>query len=176
MTAPQSAGALARVGAIAASAGSVYGLIVVSGVVVVSRNLTASSAEALVTVVATLLVFFAAHAYAASLGHLADARTGDDGTTRRSSVAEAVRHGIRESIGMLAVGLVPVAVLLLGVVGAIRPGDAVWLALLVDVALLGVLGWAITAARVTGLWARLGGALLTAGFGAVIVALKVLIH
>lgn len=46
---------------VSSSAGGIYGLIVVSGVIVVTRNLTGSSWEALLAIVGTLLVFFAAH-------------------------------------------------------------------------------------------------------------------
>ena len=42
------------------SAEGVYGLILVAGMIVVSRNLTGTSAQALLSVVVTLVVFFAA--------------------------------------------------------------------------------------------------------------------
>ena len=58
----------------------------------------------------------------------------------------------------------------------LRPVDAVWLALLTDVILLGLLGWGITAARLRSAWARFGGALVAASFGGLIIALKALIH
>lgn len=149
------------------STGGIYGLIVVSGVIVVTRNLAGSSWEALLAVVGTLLVLFAAHAYAATLAEMSH---------HRFSFPVALRNGIAESLGMLVIGLIPVVVLLLGVIGLLRPADAVWLALLIDVLLLGVLGWAVTAARLRSPWARLGGAVVTAGFGGLIIALKALIH
>lgn len=149
------------------SAGGIYGLIVVSGVIVVTRNLTGSSWEALLAIVGTLLVFFTAHAYAATLSEMSH-----NGLT----LAAAVRAGVAESLGMLVIGFIPVLVLLLGVTGVLRPVDAVWLALLIDVILLGFLGWAITAARFRSAWARLGGASITAGLGGLIIALKALIH
>lgn len=149
------------------SAGGIYGLIVVSGVIVVTRNLTGSSWEALLAVVGTLLVFFAAHAYAATLAEMSH---------HRLSFPAALRAGIGESLGMLVIGFIPVLVLLLGVLGVLQPVDAVWLALLIDVLLLGFLGWAVTAARLRSPWARLGGAMITAAFGGLIIALKALIH
>lgn len=152
---------------LASSAGGIYGLIVVSGVIVVSRNLTGSSWEALLAVVGTLLVFFAAHAYAATLSEM---------SRHGLAFTAAVRAGIAESLGMLVIGLIPLLVLLLGVAGVLRPVDAVWLALMIDVILLGLLGWGITAARIRSAWARFGGALVTASFGVLIIALKALIH
>lgn len=157
----------ARVIELVSSADGIYGLILVSGVIVVTRNLTGSSWEALLSVVGTLLVFFAAHAYAATMAEMSH---------HRHSFPVALRAGIADSLGMLVIGLVPVLVLVLGVVGVLRPADAVWVALLIDVLLLGCLGWAVAAARLGNAWARLGGALVSAGFGGLLIALKVLIH
>ncbi|MGB4136406.1 MAG: hypothetical protein WA971_07575 [Microbacterium sp.] len=157
-----------RISSLATSAEGVYGLIVVAGMIVVSRNLTGTSAEALFAVIATLLVFFAAHVYAATVARLAV--PGDGG------VGNAVRHGVHESLGLLVVGAIPVLVLALGVLGVMKHSEAVWVALAVDGALLGVLGWFITAARTPNLWARIGGAVLTAGFGALMILLKAMIH
>lgn len=153
---------------LATSAEGVYGLILVAGMIVVSRNLTGGSVEAFLTVVVTLVVFFVAHVYAATVSGLADPRT--------AGLREAVRHGVRESMGLLVVGAVPIAVLVLGVTGILRQGDAVWAALIVDGIMLGVLGWVIASAREATLWGRTCGALLTAACGALMILLKVLIH
>lgn len=153
---------------LATSAEGIYGLILVAGMIVISRNLAGSSGEALSTVLSTLLVFFIAHVYAATVARLAKAENG--------GLGESLRHGIRESLGLLVLGAVPVFVLSLGVVGLLRQTDAVWGALVVDGILLGVLGWFITAARTKSFWARIGGTLLTAGCGAIMILLKVLIH
>lgn len=150
------------------SAEGVYGLILVAGMIVVSRNLTGTSAQALLSVVVTLVVFFAAHVYAATVSWMAE---GED-----RSVPDALRRGIHESAGLLVVGAIPVAVLALGVVGILRNSDAVWLALVTDLVLLGLLGWFIASTRTTHLWARLGTIALTVTFGAVLIAFKALIH
>lgn len=152
---------------LASSAGGIYGLVLIAGLIVVSRNLTGSSGEALLTVAGTLLVFFVAHVYAATVARLAEAGGG---------IGDAIRHGVRESIGLLVVGVIPVAALAFGVLGILRQADAVWLALALDGLLLGLLGWFITAARTPSVWARLGGVILTAGCGALMILLKVLIH
>lgn len=157
-----------KLGDLATSADGIYGLILVAGMIVVSRNLTGTSGEALLAVVATLLVFFVAHAYAATVAKLA--KPGHGG------LRDSIRHGVRDSVGLLVVGVVPVAVLLLGVLGVLRHADAVWIALAVDGLLLGVLGWFITAARSASIWARIGGAMLTAACGGLMILLKVLIH
>jgi hypothetical protein len=154
----------------ATSTDGVYGLIIVAGMIVVSRDLTASSGDALISVVTTLLVFFAAHVYAAAVSQLARRSGGDRG------LGAAVRHGIRESSGMIVAGIVPVAILGLGVIGVLADADAVWLALGVDVTLLGILGWLIAASRTDRVLVRLASLLVTAAFGGVIIALKALIH
>lgn len=152
------------------SAETVYGLVLVAGMIVVSRSLTGRSLDALLTVVTTLIVFFAAHVYAGMIPHL----SGRDGAPRRLGAAFVA--SLRESSGMLIVGLLPIVVLALGVVGLVRDDEAVWVALLVDLSLLAVVGWFVTAATVQSLWGRVCGALVTAAFGGVLIALKVLVH
>lgn len=167
--ASRSARPLALVGPLLMSAEGIYGLIIVAGLIVVSRNLTGRSVDALASVVATLLVFFAAHVYAVAVAWL-----GAEG--KNQGVWQAVRHGVRHSVGLLLVGVIPIAVLALGVFGLIGAVDAVWLALGVDILLLGILGWFIAASRTPSLWTRLGSVVLTAAFGGVLIALKVLVH
>ncbi|GEM_PF-719706 len=158
-------------GEIATSPGGVYGLIVVTGMIVVSRNLTGTSGQALITVAATVVVFFAAHVFAVAIGSLAGGEQHG-----RLGLAAATRHGVSESIGMLVVSVLPIGLLLLGVTGILRHDDAVWLALAVDAVLLGVLGWVIAARRSPRFWVRLGGAGLTAAFGGVLILLKAFVH
>lgn len=160
----------ARISTLATSAEGVYGLIIVAGMIVVSRNLTASSGEALLSVIATLLVFFAAHVYAAAVSWMADHPERDGG------IRAAIRHGLHESVGLLGLAAVPVLILFLGFAGLLHDGFAVWMALGADVLLLAVVGWVIAATRTTSVWARLGGALVTASFGGILIALKALIH
>lgn len=143
------------------------GLIVVSGAIGARHDLSGTSWEAMFAVVANLLVFFSAHAYAANLAGMSH---------HCLSFSAALRVRKAESHGMLVVGLVPQLVLLLGAIGVPRPADAVWLALLIDVLLLGLLGWAVTAARIRSAWVRLGRALVAAGFGCLIIVPKALIH
>ena len=157
-------------GALLSSTEGVYGLIVVAGMIVVSRNLVGNGTESFRAVALTLLVFFAVHVYAATVAEMSAGVQGDGG------IFAAFRIGMRESLALLVLGAIPLGVLFLGVIGVLRQADSVWLALGVDMLLLGILGWFIAAARHPGLWARLGGALVTALFGALMIALKALIH
>lgn len=159
------------IGALVTSAEGVYGLIVVAGVIVVSSDLgDATTADVVLSATATLLVFFAAHVYAAVLSWLTTVH--DEGR----DLGTAVRHGLRDSAGMLLVGVLPVLALCLGMVGIVRATDAVWLALGVDVLLLGLLGWFIATIRTSQIWVRLGSALVTAAFGGALILLKAAVH
>lgn len=148
---------------------AVYGLILVSGMIVVSYNLTGTSLSALVTVVVTVLVFFAAHVYAGTLARLA-------ATDGKAGLPDSIRAAVRHSLGMLLISLAPVAVLLLGVTRVVPDDLAIWLALVIDTLALATLGWLAVAKWTRNFWLRLASALTTAAFGLIIVALKAFIN
>lgn len=162
-------GTTPRVARILMSEEAVYGLILVSGMIVVSYTLTGTSLSALTTVVGTVLVFYAAHVYAGTLARLA-------ATDGRAGLGQSARAAARHSLGMLLISLVPIAVLLLGVLEAVDDDVAVWLALGVDTLALGVLGWLAVAKWTTQWWLRLASALTTAAFGGLIILLKAFVH
>ncbi len=162
------AGRLARLGRVLISEESVYGLILVSGMIVVSNSLTGTSANALLTVVVTVIVFFAAHVYAGTIAGLARTHRGD----LRASFSAAVHH----SEGMLLVSVVPLVILLLGVSRVIDDELAIWTALVVDTVILGLLGWFAVARWDERFWVRLTSALITAAFGGILIMLKSFIH
>ena len=148
---------------------AIYGLILVSGMIVVSYDLTGTSLSALVTVVVTVVVFFCAHVYAGTLSRLA-------ATDGRAGLPESLRAAVRHSLGMLLISLAPVAVLLLGVTKAVPDDLAVWFALLIDTLALAILGWVAVAKWTHHWWLRLASALVTAAFGGVLILLKAFIH
>lgn len=148
---------------------AIYGLILVSGMIVVSYNLTGTSLSALVAVIVTVVVFFAAHVYAGTLARLA-------ATDGKASLPDSLRGAARHSLGMLLISLAPISVLLLGVTRVVPDDSAVWFALMIDALALGILGWLAVAKWTRHWWLRLGSALLTAAFGGVLIGLKVFIH
>lgn len=148
---------------------AVYGLILVSGMIVVSYTLTGTSLSALITVVTTVIVFFAAHVYAGTLARLA-------ATDGKAGLPDSLRASARHSVGMLLISLIPVTVLLLGVTRAVDDDLAVWTALSVDTAALAVLGWLAVSKWTSSFWLRLSSALVTAAFGGVLVLLKAFLH
>lgn len=169
MTDEQLLGTTPRVSRILMSEEAVYGLILVSGMIVVSYTATGTSLSALVTVVVTVLVFFAAHVYAGTLARLA-------ASEGRATLPESLRAAVRHSLGMLLISLLPIAVLFLGVSRFIDDDLAVWVALSVDAVALGILGWLAVAKWTTNVWLRLGSALTTAAFGGILILLKAFIH
>ena len=157
-----------RVGRILMSEESIYGLILVSGMIVISKSIVGTSLNALITVVVTVIVFFAAHVYAGTLARLA--------LSRQATLGASLRAAAHHSEGMLLVSLIPIAVLLLGVTRVVDDDLAIWVALIVDTLLLGVLGWVAVSSWTRRFWPRLWGTLITAGFGVVIIVLKVFVH
>lgn len=144
---------------------AIYGLILVSGMIVVSYGLVGTSFNAFLTVAVTVVVFFAAHVFAGTLARLA----ASDGA---AGVWPSLRAASRHSAGMLLAALPPLVLLLLGTTRVIDDDTAIWAALVLDALLLAVLGWLIVARWTTRFWPRLLAAVITAGFGLVLVALK----
>lgn len=155
----------------AQSESAVYGVITISGLLVlVAERDDMVSYQALFKVVATMGVFWLAHVYAATVAHLGDPHEADEPI--RSRLARAVGVSVANMWGMLLVTLIPVIVLSLGVLGLISHEAAVWGTLWLDVALLAVLGYLEVAGWTPKVWARALGGLITAAFGMLLVALK----
>lgn len=144
---------------------AIYGLILVSGMVVVAGSAGGSSSDAVLAIAITVVIFYAAHVYAGALSRLA-ATGGKAGL--RQSIIDAGVH----SSGLLAAGAVPTAVLALGAAGVIGDEPAFLSALIVNTILLAGLGW-VAVARWSDHWsARLVGALISASFGGVLIVLE----
>lgn len=169
MSDEQLLGTTPKVTRILMSEEAIYGLILVSGMIVVSYDITGTSLSALITVVVTVIVFFAAHVYAGTLARLAS-------TDGKAGLPESLRGAVHHSLGMLLVSLAPIVVLLLGVTRIVPDDAAVWFALVIDTVALGVLGWLAVAKWTHHWWLRLGSALVTAAFGGVLIGLKAFIH
>ena len=147
----------------------VYGLILATAVIVISRESDASDAgQAALSVLVTALVFWLAHVYARLLG---TAVSRDRGLTRADLAGAA-----REHWSLVEVAIPLVLILGLGAIG-ILPGRA---------ALVAATILALVELAATGAYAAIrhdagpGGTLLSAAFavmlGLLVVLLKVLIH
>ena len=149
---------------------SVYGTVLVSGMIVVAGSYGATSWEVFLSVFGTVVVFWAAHVYAGTIaGH--GAFEGDD-----SSLGTAFRRALRRSVGFLTSALPPSVVLLLGATQTVDDKVAIWVALWLGVVILAVLGFVVFSLRGDSWPIRILGALGTAVFGVAMIILKALIH
>lgn len=148
---------------------AIYGVILVSGMIVVSESVALDSLRAFLTVFGTVVVFWAAHVYAGTL-----ARFGHEegGGNLPFAFASAIRH----SSGMLLAAVLPLVILLLGGLRVIEDDTAMWMALGADTVILGVLGFFGVARWSKSPWLRAGSAFVTAAFGVLVVLLKVFVH
>lgn len=157
------------------SESAVYGVVTISGLLVIVANQSdAGTTDALVKVLATIVVFWLAHVYAGTVAHLGDAH--DFEQLSRDRFLRALGKSLAHSWGMLLVALVPAIMLTLGVLGLLSHEAAIWATLWLDVALLGVLGYFGVAGWTRRLWPRLVGAAVTAALGVVLILLKAWIH
>lgn len=149
---------------------SVYGTVLVSGVIVASGPYGPSPMQLFLNVVGAVVVFWAAHVYAGTIaGH-------GVGPANRSGLAESFRRSLKRSVGFLTSAVPPSLVLLLGALKAIDDSVAIWTALWLGVVILFVLGFVVFAMRGDSWPVRILGAVGTAAFGAAMILLKALIH
>jgi hypothetical protein len=149
---------------------SVYGTILVSGMIVVSGTYHSSSWNTFITVVATVVVFWAAHVYAGTVaGH--GVVEGD-----QTTLPMAFRRSLRRSLGFLISAIPPSFVLLLGALRVVPDQLALWVALWLGVIILGVIGYSAFALRGSSWPIRILGCLGTAAFAVPMILLKAVIH
>lgn len=149
---------------------SVYGTILVSGLIVASGTQQASAWATFSTIAATVVIFWGAHVYAGTVaGH--GVAKGDETT-----LGTALRRSLRRSLGFLISAVPPSIVLLFGALRIVPDQAALWIALWLGVVILGVLGYSAFALRRSSWPIRILGCLGTAAFGVVMIVLKALIH
>lgn len=153
------------------SESAVYGVILVSAMVIVTGQKSDASLDVFLKVLGTVLVFWIAHVFADVVAGFGASDAEDS-----VSVRKLIAHGVQNSWGLLAAALIPLCVILLGAIGVLSDDAAVWAALSIDVVLLGVLGYLAVARRTRRQGPRIGGALLTAGLGVAIMLMKAFIH
>ncbi len=149
---------------------SVYGVILVSGMIVVAGTHDATSWSVFWTVTITVIVFWAAHVYAGTVAHYGLERD------RMVGVREAFGASLHHSLGLLVSALIPSAILLLGATRAVPDQLALWAALWAGVVVLAVLGFIAFRRRGASLPRQLLGALMTATFGIAMILLKAFVH
>ncbi|MFF2633963.1 hypothetical protein ACFVR6_13870 [Microbacterium sp. NPDC058021] len=148
----------------------VYGVILVSGMIVVAGTQSFGAWEVFATVVTTVLVFWAAHIYAGTVAH--------HGTHNGQAVGlrTAMHLALVRSSGLLLGALLPALVLLLGVTRVVPDLAAMWAALWVGVAVLAVIGFVSFRSRGSSVARSLVGSFITAAFGLAMIVLKSSLH
>lgn len=152
------------------SESTIYGLLMVSALLVVTNQYEVTSRDVFIKVLGTTLVIWMAHVFATAVSHMGVV------TDRKSPFRESFRYAIGHSVGMLVASVVPLTIVLLGVLNLIRDDVAVWFALWVDVLMLGVLGYFSAARWTVKTSARFGVGAGTALLGICIVVLKAFMH
>lgn len=149
---------------------AVYGVLLVSGMLVVAGPHRASASSMLLTVIVTVVIFWAAHVYAGTV-----ARHGiEHGRVR--GIRESFRLAVTHSWGLLASAIIPCSILLIGAIGVIPDWLAIWGAMWACIAVLAMLGYIAFQRRGAPVLIRLLGALTTAAFGVVMALLKAVLH
>lgn len=152
------------------SESAVYGVILVSALIIVTGQHSDTSWDTFLKVLGTVIVFWIAHVFAGVVSNLGMTIDGD------KSFGALLLYAVRHSSGLLLGALIPLLIILLGAAGVIEDDTAVWAALWIDAALLGVIGYLAVARMTTKPWARAVGAIVTALLGVAIMVMKALIH
>lgn len=170
------------------SESAIYGLILVSALLIVVSRGDQSSWDTFLKVSGTVVVFWVAHVFAHVVAQLsasgirgehAGSGTAFDEASEAREVADfraALRHALANSAGLLLAAIVPLAIIFAGVLKLISGDIATWAALWVDVALLGLLGYFGSAGWTKRTSLRIAASTVTALFGVSIMLLKALIH
>lgn len=148
-------------------AGAVYGTVSAMALIVTASHDERSAGKVFAFAAISTVVLWAVHVYAATLASA--------GSGRQSEVA-AMRHALRNETGVMEGAVAPLAALLLGVVGFLEDGRAIWLSLWVGVGVLFVVP-VVWLRRVDQAWWRsllwgLAGGMI----GLALTSLKVILH
>ena len=119
------------------SEAAIYGVIVVSALIIVTGKATGASWEVFWKVAITIAVFYLAHVFASVVSHL--------GTAESGSFLHLLAFGFRHSSGMLIAALLPLGILALGASGIISEDAAEWTDLVLDIVILAIIGYAAVA-------------------------------
>ena len=152
------------------SESAIYGVILVSALIIVTGQKSDTSWDTFLKVLGTVVVFWIAHVFAGVVSNLGMTINGD------KSFGALLLYAVRHSSGLLLGALIPLLIILLGAAGVIADDTAVWVALWIDAALLGIIGYLAVARMTAKPWARSLGALVTALLGVAIMVMKALIH
>jgi len=149
---------------------SIYGNLLVSGMIVVQRAHEATSWGTFVGVAGTVIVVWSAHFYAGAVARYSE------GKGNETTLGNAVKRSFRNSLGFLIAASLPAIILLLGALRVVPDEVAVSVALWLGVVILGVIGYEAALVRGASLPMRIFGCAATAAFGIAMIALEAVLH
>ena len=149
-------------------AGSVYGTILVSSVIVGLSQTDLTAGQIMATVAVTGLVFGLAHAWSNAL-----ARSASD---RQALAVDHVMDGIRHEWPMVSAVLPALVALALAALGVYSVKTGLWVALITNTVLLFCWGAILRHRAGATTFERFMAGSTTAALGLMLVALKVLVH
>lgn len=145
---------------------AIYGLILYAALIAASSDTDSHSDSVLFFSFFSLLIFWGAHVYAGTIvNHAANTPLGS-----------AIRKSMKDSSGMLWAAILPSVPLIVGIFHAISDDDAVDLSLTIATVMLGALGFVAFTRRKAPIVIRIFGAIGTALFGVLVIALNAAVH
>ncbi|MDH6179992.1 hypothetical protein M2152_000174 [Microbacteriaceae bacterium SG_E_30_P1] len=145
---------------------AIYGLILFAALIAAVSDEDSHPVEVLFLSVFSLVIFWGAHVYAGTIvNHVA-----------KSPLHSAIWRAMKHSNGMLWASILPSIPLVLGAFHVLADDDAVDLALLIVTVQLGVLGFVALTQRGANVAVRIFGAIGSAIFGLIIIALNAAVH
>ena len=144
---------------------AVYGLILYSALIAGVSDDDSNALEVLLIAVFSLLIFWGAHVFAGTVSGHGDKRF-------RDALVASFSH----SSGMLYAAVLPSLPLVVGAFHLMDTDDAVSLALLISMLVLGVLGYRSFAVRKAPVIIRILGGVGTAFFGLLMIILNLIVH
>ncbi|WP_440710087.1 hypothetical protein [Herbiconiux sp. YIM B11900] len=148
---------------------SIYGTLITSALIVIVED-GESDFDLLATVAATTFVFWIAHVFAFTVANHGK-RDGRD-----IPIGEALGDAVRHSSGLLLAAILPISMLALGALGLVSESLAYYLALLIGVVLLFVLGLLAFAERGARWYSCLVAGFVTSLLGVAVILLKAAFH
>lgn len=146
--------------------GFIYGTIIVLAVVAAgSKAYPGQAGYVAATVAVTSVVFWLAHVYAHGLAHSV---AHDEHLSRAVLWSIARREG-----SIIGAAVLPLAALLLGALGVVSTGTAIWIAFALGLAVLGAQGIVFARVERLGPLGTLGVVVANLGLGVLLVGLKV---
>lgn len=148
---------------------TVYGIVLVTALTAIGWKFE-TDLEVLGFIVATTLVFWVTHVYARAVVAHND-KTGEP-VPVRAALAESLRH----SYGMLLAMLLPAFFLLLAALNVMDEYVAYYIALLVGIAMLMIIGYIVALRNRRSWWRRIVAAVITGLLGVIVIVLGILAH